>query len=174
MGISILLLVGGLILLYYGAGWLIRGSVGLAHLLGVSKLAIGLTVVAFGTSIPEMVVSIIAAFGGSSDLAIGNIVGSNIANIGLILGIAALITPLHVEVSTIRREMPLMIAASIVFSLMAMSGTITALYGLILLIGMVGYTWFSYASSKKESTSLSTAVQQEFDEAIDTIMPDTA
>jgi cation:H+ antiporter len=109
-----LMFVLGLAALVVGAEGLVRGAARLAVSWGVSPLVVGLTVVAFGTSAPEMAVSVGAALSGSSDLAIGNVVGSNIANVLLILGIAALIAPLLVHEQIIRQEIPIMIGASLV------------------------------------------------------------
>jgi Ca2+/Na+ antiporter len=93
MLISILSLIVGSLLLYFGAEWIIKGGVSISNKFGISKLVIGLTVVAFGTSLPELLVSLIAVFENSPSLAIGNVVGSNIANVGLVLGVSALIFP---------------------------------------------------------------------------------
>lgn len=111
--ISIVLLIAGLGLLVWGADALVRGASSIARGLGVSPLVIGLTVVAFGTSMPELTVNLYAAVTGSTDLAIGNVVGSNIANILLILGISAIIYPLAVKSSTVRWEIPLALLAAI-------------------------------------------------------------
>ncbi len=110
---SIVLLVAGLGFLVIGADALVRGASAIARGLGVSSLVIGLTVVAFGTSMPELTVNLYAAFTGATDIAIGNIVGSNIANILLILGISALIVPLTVKSSTVRWEIPLALVATL-------------------------------------------------------------
>lgn len=119
MLINILTLVASLAVLIIGAEWLISGSSSLAKRLGVPSIIVGFTVVAFGTSLPEFVVSMFSIYSGSSDLAIGNIVGSNIANIGLILGIAALIRPLYVRSATTRREIPLMFIALFVATVLS-------------------------------------------------------
>ena len=107
------LLLAGLIALFYGGNWLVRGASNLALSFGVSVLLIALTFVAIGTSMPELLVSIQAAQVGKSDLAIGNVIGSNIANIGLILGATGLITPLSVKAALLRREIPIMIFFSV-------------------------------------------------------------
>ncbi len=112
-------LVGGFILLIKGADWLVEGASSIAKRVGLSDLMIGLTVVSFGTSAPELIVNIIASFQGSADIAIGNIVGSNISNTMLILGITALITPLAVQKSTVLKEIPFMLLASITLLIMA-------------------------------------------------------
>ena len=102
--LNIFWVVIGLVGLYYGAEWLVKGSAGLALLAGLSSLIVGLTVVAFGTSTPELIVCVEANLRGNSDIALGNIIGSNICNIGLVLGVAALITPFQVHAQFIRRE----------------------------------------------------------------------
>jgi cation:H+ antiporter len=163
---TIALFIAGLVLLYLGAGWLIKGSVGLSLRFGVSKLAISLTVVAFGTSTPELVVTVLAALRGSPDIAMGNIIGSNIANIGLILGVSATVMPLLVQVSTIRRELPIAIGASIVLLALCWQPSIGMLEGGVLVGGLVGYVWFTYSSSRKESPALPPDVAGEYDTGI--------
>ena len=110
--LTVVQLLGGLVLLLLGAEWLVRGSVRLAASMGMAPLVIGLTVVAFGTSAPELAVTLRSALSGEADLALGNVVGSNIANVLLILGASALVTPLAVKVSLIRLDVPVMILAS--------------------------------------------------------------
>jgi cation:H+ antiporter len=119
MLMPLIYLVGGFILLIKGADWLVEGASSIARRFGLSDLMIGLTVVSFGTSAPELIVNIIASFQGSADIAIGNIVGSNISNTMLILGITALITPLAVQRSTVLKEIPFMLLASITLLIMA-------------------------------------------------------
>jgi len=142
MLIPILVFVAGLLLLYFGAESLVSGSSRLALGFGVRPLVIGMTVVAFATSMPEMIVSLVAAFRGSADLAAGNIVGSNIANIGLILGCAALLRPLAVGRSTLRRELPFLFGVSLLFVLLCADGRLGFLDGLVqlmLLLLFLGY-----------------------------------
>ena len=110
MTIAILSILGGLVLLALGAEGLVRGSASVALRLGIAPLVVGLTIVAFGTGSPELVVSVSAALEGSSSIALGNVVGSNISNIALILGTAAIVAPMTVRAEVIRREVPLMIA----------------------------------------------------------------
>lgn len=111
--ITIGLLVGGLALLIYGADWLVSGASSVAHTWGISPLVVGLTIVAFGTSMPELTVNIYSALTGATDLAVGNVIGSNIANILLVLGLAAIVYPLSVKSSTVKWEIPLAFLASI-------------------------------------------------------------
>ncbi|MDP2107819.1 MAG: sodium:calcium antiporter, partial [Rhodocyclaceae bacterium] len=114
----IALFVIGLVLLVAGAEFLVRGAARLASRLGISPLVIGLTVVAFGTSAPELAVSVQAGLAGQADIAVGNVVGSNIVNVLLILGISALIVPLVVSQQLVRIDVPLLIGASVLFLLM--------------------------------------------------------
>ena len=116
---DILILIGGITLLPIGGEMLVRGAVTLAVKLGVSTLIVGLTVVAFGTSAPELAFNVIASINDHNELSFGNIVGSNIANIGLILGLAAMLKPLKVHSSVIRREMPIMIGATALMCVLA-------------------------------------------------------
>ena len=115
-----LVLAGGIVLLLGGGELLVRGAVAMAERLGVSPLLIGLTVVAFGTSAPELALNLAAAVNGNSGLSFGNIIGSNIANIGLILGVAAMIQPMRVHASVIRRELPLMLVVTLVAATLAL------------------------------------------------------
>ncbi len=144
--LNILLFLGGFALLLGGAEFLVRGASRLALRLNISPVVIGLTVVAFGTSLPELLVSLIANLQGDSaaQLAIGNVVGSNIANLGLILGLVSMISPIPVERQLIFREYPLMLAVSLVFWGMAWDGTITRWEGALLTAGIVAFTYFSY------------------------------
>jgi cation:H+ antiporter len=151
MLISAVQLIGGLLLLVWGADRLVAGSSATARNLGVSPLIIGLTVIAFGTSAPEMVVSGVAAYQGKPGLAVGNAVGSNIANIGLILGITALIYPLRVESRTLKREYPQLILITIVCFAMAFDLHFSRQEGWILLLGLAILTmWMVRLGMKKE------------------------
>ena len=129
----------GLAGLVAGAEWLVRGAASIASAAGVRPLVIGLTIVALGTSSPELAVSVLASLQAHGDVAIGNIVGSNIANLGLILGVTALIQPLFLERTIIVREIPIMIAAALIASIMAYDGVISRLDGLTLLGCFVAY-----------------------------------
>tara|TARA_R110001592_G_scaffold9428_1_gene50163 strand:+ start:142 stop:1035 length:894 start_codon:yes stop_codon:yes gene_type:complete len=131
-----------------GAESLVRGSSALALRLGITPLVIGLTVVAFGTSSPELAVSIESALSGSSSIALGNVIGSNVANIGLILGITAIIRPMSVQPSLLKQQIPLMIVISFVIWAMAADMAITFWDGFILVAGLIGFLLHSYRSSK--------------------------
>jgi cation:H+ antiporter len=139
---------GGLILLTLGAELLVRGASKLAAIFGVPSLVIGLTVVAFGTSAPELAVSVSSAWNGQSDIALGNVVGSNIFNVLFILGLSAIITPLAVNRQLIRRDVPIMIAVSTLLLLLALDGSISRIDGLILFLGILLYTWVSIRSGR--------------------------
>ncbi len=144
------LLIGGLVLLVVGAEALVRGASGLAARLGISPLIIGLTVVAFGTSTPETAVSIQASLEGSGDIAVGNVIGSNIANILLILGLCAVIAPLVVSRQLVRLDVPVMIGAGALTLLLSWNGRISRLDGLVLLTLLLAYTAFLAVASRRE------------------------
>ena len=137
-------------MLFYGAEFIVKGGSQLARYFGLSPIVIGLTVVAFGTSLPELVVSIVAAIGGSSPIAIGNVVGSNIANVGLVLGISSLIFPIKINLSQIKNDLIIYIFVCLMFSAFCMNGSISRQEGLILFLSVLVYTWYSfyYSSSK--------------------------
>nr|WP_272890469.1 calcium/sodium antiporter [Stutzerimonas stutzeri] len=143
-------LIAGLVLLVAGAEVLVRGAAKLAAQFGISPLVIGLTVVAFGTSAPETAVSVQAAFNGSGDIAIGNVLGSNIANVLLILGMTALVAPLVVSRQLIRLDVPIMIGASLVTFGLAWDGELSRLDGALLFTAVVVYTLFLVISSRRE------------------------
>ena len=159
-----LMFVLGLVVLVIGADVMVRGASRLAVSFGVSPLVVGLTVVAFGTSAPEMAVSVGSALSGSPDLAIGNVVGSNIANILLILGISALITPLLVDEQIIRQKIPIMIGASALLVVMALDGNIGLVESIALFALVIIYTVFLVVQSRRASK----AVQDEFETEIPT------
>ncbi|WP_436643943.1 calcium/sodium antiporter [Microbaculum sp. FT89] len=134
-----LFLLGGLVLLFLAGEILVRGSVLLALRLGVSPLMIGLTVVGFGTSMPELVTSLQAAFAGAPGIAIGNIVGSNIANVLLIIGIAALVSPIPCPTRSVMRDGGIMVAAALALAALTMGGVLTRTDGAILVLGLAVY-----------------------------------
>jgi len=137
---DIILFILGLILLYIGAEFLVRGSSRLALLAHISPVVIGLTVVAFGTSFPEFVTSMVAAWQDKIDLAIGNIIGSNIANICLILGISGLLYPVIIDPLTVKKELYWMMAASVLFWVFGFNGTISHFEGAVLFAGIIIFT----------------------------------
>lgn len=151
----------GVVILYFGADNFLHGAVSIARRLGVSQLAIGLTLVAFGTSCPELSLDILAALQGTTDLAFGNLVGANIINVGLIMGVAAVISPLRIHLRLLRAELPIVIALSITVLAVALDGVISRQDGLLLLAAFVLFLAFSYRAARRESAS----VQREFKEA---------
>jgi len=148
-----LFLVLGLVVMVWGAELLVRGASRLATAVGISPLVVGLTVVAFGTSSPELAVSVMSAFKGQADLALGNVVGSNIFNVLLILGISALIVPLVVAQQLVRLDVPVMIGASLLILLMGMDGNIGRFDGSILFAGVIAYTVFLIRQSRREGSA---------------------
>ncbi len=150
MTLAVILLFAGLLLLYYGAEYLVSGSSRLALSYGVRPLVIGMTIVAFATSMPELMVSLFAAVKGSSDIASGNIIGSNIANIGLILGVAALLSPMAVARTTLSREIPFMIGASVLMLLFALDGALSFIDGLILFVLLLGFLVYCLRSAREK------------------------
>jgi cation:H+ antiporter len=159
---TILLFILGLVLLIAGAEALVRGASRLAIAVGISPLIVGLTVVAFGTSSPEFAVSIKAALSGQSAIAIGNIIGSCIANILLILGLSALITPLVVSQHLIRLDVPILIVASCVVWFFSFNGVFGLLEGLILFGSLIIYVTFLIYQSRKETEEVQEEYNREF------------
>jgi len=151
MTLNLALFVVGLLMLYYCAGWLVKGSSSLAQSLGLTPLVIGLTVVAFGTSAPELVVSLVSSLKGKSMIAVGNVVGSNICNIALVLGISALVHPIKGSRSVIQRDIPIMLGVSFYLLLISLNSKIGRLEGASLLGGIILYTCFNYYIALKES-----------------------
>lgn len=156
MLLQIAFFVIGLVGLYYGAEWLVRGAARLARTLGISALIVGLTVVAFGTSAPELVVSVVAGIRGQSGVAVGNVVGSNVANVGLILGLAALVSMMKVEMRLITREMPVMLLATLAFLVLALDGTLSRLDAALLLAGFVTYLLLMLHAARAEPSLIET------------------
>ena len=156
-------MLGGLVLLAAGAEGLVRGSSALALRLGVTPLVVGLTVVAFGTGSPELFVSVQAALNGESGIALGNIVGSNISNVALILGVSAVARPMKVRSELIKREVPVMIAITVVLCLLLIDGLLSRLEGFLLVAGSIGYTTLAYTAARRDRNPL---VAEEFKEAL--------
>jgi cation:H+ antiporter len=140
----------GLVALFIGGDWLVKAAVNMALLARISTLIIGLTIVAVGTSTPELLVSVQAGLQGLSEISLGNVVGSNIANIGLILGLCGLIMPLKVNESMVRREIPMMIAVSVMAGVMMLDGQISRVDGILLVIGFVCFTALFYWLAQQE------------------------
>jgi cation:H+ antiporter len=160
---SVLLFVLGIALLVFGGDRLVRGASALAFSIGISPLVVGLTVVAFGTSAPELAVSLNGALQGSADLAVGNVVGSNIFNVLAILGLAALVTPLAVQPSLIRLEIPLLVLVSASVVAFGWNGVINRAEGVALVIGVVVYTAWVIVQSRKQTKALKEEFKAEFE-----------
>jgi cation:H+ antiporter len=152
----------GLAALVVGATFLVRGASRLSLALGLSPLVIGLTVVAFGTSAPELAVSVGAAAKGSADIAIGNVVGSNIFNVLFIVGISALVVPLVVDAQIVRQEVPIMIAASLGLVAAAWNGVIGFVDGAVFLAALAAYTAFLVLQARRQSTATRAEYDDEF------------
>lgn len=153
MLISIVFLVGGLIMLFYGAQWLLRSSLSLAGYFGISSLITGLTVVAFGTSAPELATSMISAYQGRGDIALGNVVGSNIVNIGLILGLTALFVPVGVSTALNNRYIPFLIGTSLILAWFSWSLDLSRAEGLVFL-GLFGlFMWYAVVTARSDKRS---------------------
>jgi cation:H+ antiporter len=148
-------------MLFLGGESVIRGSSALALRIGISALVVGLTVVAFGTSSPELIVSVKAALIDNSSIAIGNVIGSNIANIALIIGVSALIRPLNVHANVIKREIPIMIGVSILLIIFLSDGKINKIEGIILFSLLLIYTVFNILLSLKESKEIKNEFESE-------------
>jgi cation:H+ antiporter len=157
-----LLFVGGVALLIAGAEAIVRGASRLAAALGISPLVIGLTVVAFGTSSPELAVSLRASLEGEPDIALGNVVGSNIFNVLFILGLSAVIAPLVVAQQLVRLDVPLLIGVSLLVFALALDGTIGRIDGLLLFAGVIGYSVFVVRQSLRETAEVRLEYETEF------------
>ncbi len=147
---ALLGLVGGSLFLYFGAEGLVKGSSSVAIKKGITPLVVGLTIVSFGTSSPELVVSISAALRGNAALAFGNVVGSNICNIALILGVAALIRPIKVNLKVIKTDILIMIGVTVLLIVLVLDNSISRFDGAILVIGIIAYNIFTMKMAKKE------------------------
>ncbi len=178
MAIQILILIGGLILILLGANWLVDGSSSIAKRFGISEFVIGLTIVGIGTSTPEMVVSFLSAFQGKADMAIGNIVGSNIFNVLLILGATALISPLTITKSNLKRDIPLNIAVTVLLILLGMNFTLFGkgqdqlcrIDGAILLGLFALYLWKSFKSDDGSTEDEGDNPIKEYSIAVSTLL----
>ncbi len=149
--IQIIILVAGFALLIKGADWFVDGASGLATKFGIPQLVIGLTIAAMGTSAPEAAVSISAALSGNAEITVGNIVGSNILNILIILGLSSVIVPIAVAKSTVKYEIPFMIAITLVLLAMGLDGTIGLVEGIVLLLLFIAYLTYLFIMAKKNN-----------------------
>ena len=173
MATILLTLLGGLALLVAGAEFLVRGSSRLATVFGISPLVIGLTIVACGTSTPELAVSLKAAFANQPDIVTGNVIGSSVFNVLFILGACALIAPLIVAQQLVRLDVPIMIGAHVLLLATSTDGMINRWNALLLLTCFVGYTFFIIRKSRKETAAVKAEYQSAFGEAVVVHMPMT-
>ncbi len=160
---TLVLALAGLGLLVTGSELLVRGASRLAAALGISPLVIGLTVVAFGTSAPELAVSLKAAVTGQADIALGNVVGSNLFNVLFILGLSAVVTPLVIRQQLIRIDVPIMIGVSVLALLLARDGRIGRPDGLLLASGLAGYTLLAIRLGRREGAEVAAEYAREYD-----------
>ncbi len=158
--LDIVFIMGGLLGLFWGGNWLVEGASNIARIFKISPLIVGLTIVAVGTSMPELLVSVQAAMQDLSEIALGNVVGSNIANIGLILGLSALIMPIKVHEVMIRREIPMMIGVTILTALMMLDGEISRVDGLVLVTGFICFTALFYWLAQQERRTAAVRLQE--------------
>ena len=147
--LSAVLLLIGLILLCFGGNWLVSGGVTIAKKFRISNLVIGMTIVAYGTSTPELAASIAAA-GDHSAIILGNIIGSNIANVGMVIGVAAILVPLAVHKSVLRKEIPIMLGVSALLVLLSIDGELSQYDGILLLIGLGVFAVYTFRSALKQ------------------------
>jgi len=139
----------GLVFLYFGAEWLVAGAARIATKFGLSSLVVGLTIVAFGTSAPELVVSVQANLHGNGDISLGNVIGSNICNLGLVLAIAAILVPIAVLEEFIKRELPLLVGVSIAMVIVLLDNAVSRIEGALFVAGIFAYTAFCLYMAKK-------------------------
>ena len=172
MLLSILFLAGGIALLVGGSEALVRGAAHMARLLGMRPFVIGVTVVAFGTSAPELAASIGFTLSEQSEAAVTNVVGSNIANIGLILGLTALLKPVPVARSILRRDAPMMVGISILASLTLLDLRITRVEGAMLTVGIVAYVWVTYRLGRVDPEAIRHELDREREHGLDLIPPE--
>jgi cation:H+ antiporter len=157
MLLQIAVFIAGSLILYWGAEILVKGSSRFALSLGIRPIIVGLTVIAMGTSAPEFMVSLLATIQKNKSIALGNIIGSNIANIGLVVGIASIIKPIRIKINTIRREMPFLILTTIIFYVLSMDGSLNFLDGLSLLalfLFFMYYVIYLASSDRKDEKRL--------------------
>ena len=149
---SAALLVIGLVMLCFGGNWLVSGGVGIAKKLRISNLVIGLTIVAYGTSTPELAASIAAA-GDHGAIILGNIVGSNIANVGMVIGVSAILIPIAIQKSVFRKEIPIMLGVSLLLVLLSIDGELSQYDGALLLVGLGVFAFFTFRDALKQRTT---------------------
>ncbi len=159
--IDVLSVVAGLVILCIGGYAIVSGGVSLARKLQISSMIIGLTVVAYGTSTPELAAAILAAFNSHTELILGNIVGSNISNIGLVIGVSAIFTPLLMSKVTVKKWVPIMIGVSLLVIGMSVDGEISQIDGLILIAALIGFTIYTIRTVKKQRVTENENIENE-------------
>ena len=157
--ISAVLTVVGLVMLCFGGNWLVSGGVAIARKFRISNLVIGMTIVAYGTSTPELAASIAAA-GEHSAIILGNIIGSNIANVGMVIGIAAILVPLSIHKSVLRKEIPIMLGVSVLLILISIDGELSIYDGILLLVGLGVFGYFTFKDAMKRREDNKDDIQQ--------------
>lgn len=163
MFVQILFILLSLVVLTAGADLLVRGASSLALRFGISALVVGLTVVAFGTSAPELVVSLKAAYQGQGDIAAGNVIGSNIFNVAAILGLSALISPMRVQLQLLRLDAPIMVGVCVLMFVILRDGQVGRVEGICLFAGLLAYTIFNVVASRRKHAE---AIDREFEEGV--------
>ena len=162
MMLQVLLLLMGLALIVFGADWLVDGSSAIARKAGISEFVIGLTIVGFGTSCPELVVSLTGALQGNADISVGNVVGSNVFNTLLILGLTAVIAPVAVTKSNSRRDIPIALLVTFLFAAFVLTGTqITRVEGIVFLLVFAAYMFYCFKSDQGAEDDQRQARQQQ-------------
>ncbi|PJC51049.1 MAG: sodium:calcium antiporter [Nitrosopumilales archaeon CG_4_9_14_0_2_um_filter_34_16] len=160
VAINAILTVVGLIMLCFGGNWLVSGGVAIARKFRISNLVIGMTIVAYGTSTPELAASV-AAVGEHSAIILGNIVGSNIANIGMVIGVAATLVPVAVSKSSLRKEIPIMLGVSLLLIMLSIDGEISSYDGILLLAGLGIFGYYTYKDVMKQRAENKEEVQED-------------
>jgi cation:H+ antiporter len=159
VAVSAILTVVGLVLLCLGGNWLVSGGVSIAKKFRISNLVIGMTIVAYGTSTPELAASVAAA-GEHSAIILGNIIGSNIANVGMVIGISAILVPLAVRKSVLRKEIPIMLGVSFLLVLLSIDGELSTYDGILLLVGLGIFAFYTYKDAMKQREKNKEKIEQ--------------
>ena len=159
VAVSAILTVVGLVLLCLGGNWLVSGGVSIAKKFRISNLVIGMTIVAYGTSTPELAASVAAA-GEHSAIILGNIIGSNIANVGMVIGISAILVPLAVRKSVLRKEIPIMLGVSFLLVLLSIDGELSTYDGILLLVGLGIFAFYTYKDAMKQREANKEKIEQ--------------
>ena len=163
---SIFVLFLGSFMLYFGSEWIVKGGVAIAEKYGISTLVIGLTIVAFGTSLPELLVSLNAAFQGSASIAVGNVIGSNVANVGLVLSLSAFIFPISLNYSLIKRDLYIYILSCIVFIIFSLDGRLSKFEGAFFVNSLLFYIIYSIKKPTATESDIETSNNDNFSEMV--------